>query len=177
MKDSLIKNVRLFLILCSLFPLATLVSCDLRNETAKKGVEKYSSTPQTPVAPLPSPTPVDPADIAMVDTSLEGNTITVSGHEQKKTVSCSKYNRVMVNGDGSVINVAGICRQIMINGDGNKITLDAAMEIVLNGSDNSMRHSRYANGKQPSVIDNRGGNIVEKIPAMTSGPPSRKINQ
>jgi hypothetical protein len=82
-----------------------------------------------------------------------------------------------VNGDGSVINVAGVCRQIMINGDGNKITLDAAMEIVLNGSDNSMRHSRYANGKQPSVIDNRGGNIVEKIPAMTSGPPSRKINQ
>lgn len=83
----------------------------------------------------------------------------------------------MVNGDGSVINVAGVCRQIMINGDGNKITLDAAMEIVLKGSDNLVRHSRYANGKQPSVLDDRGGNMVKRIAAMTSSPPTRKINQ
>jgi hypothetical protein len=170
------RKVRLVLIVCSIWLFAGLISCDLRNETAKRGVEKYASTPQPPMSPLPTPTPVEPVDIAEVDTSLEGDTIPITGHEQKKTVSCSKYNRVLVNGDGSVINVAGVCRQIMINGDGNKITLDAAMEIVLNGSDNSVKYSRYVNGKQPSVSDNRGGNLVEKIAAMTSSPPTRKIN-
>jgi hypothetical protein len=177
MKALIDRNLRIIPILCSLSLIATLASCDLRNETAKKGVEKYSSTPQPPVSPLPTPSPVDPADIAEVDTSLEGDTIPITGYEQKKTVSCSKYNRVMVNGDGSEINVAGVCRQIMVNGDGNKIILDAAMEVVLNGSDNSVKYSRFANGKLPSVIDNRGGNVVEKIPSMTKGTQTRKINQ
>lgn len=177
MKAFFDRYLRLIPLLCSLSLLAALVSCDLRNETAKRGVEKYSSTPQPPVSPLPTPSPVDPADIAEVDTSLEGDTIPITGYEQKKTVSCSKFNRVMVNGDDSEINVAGVCRQIMINGDGNNIILDAAMEIVLNGSDNSVKYSRFANGKQPSVIDNRGGNLVEKIPSMTKGASTRNIDQ
>ena len=65
-----------------------------------------------------------------------------------------------------MIIAKGACRQIMINGDRNKITADAAMEFVLNGSENIVKYSRFPNGKQPTVIDNRGGNVVEKAPAQ-----------
>jgi hypothetical protein len=62
----------------------------------------------------------------------------------------------------------------MINGDRNKVTADAAMEFVFNGSENVVKYSRFPNGKQPSVIDNRGGNVVEKIPAQGTADQQRQ---
>lgn len=152
-------------------------SCDVRSDTAKREMEKFTSSPTPPILPIPTTTPVDPADIVNVDTSLDGDKITVSGHEQKQTVTCKKFNRVMVNGDDNTITIKGACSQIMINGDRNEITADAAMEIVLNGSENKVLYSRYVNGKLPSIVENQAGNVIEKTSteAMTITPSQRKI--
>ena len=145
--------------------IAILASCYMRSGIAKHDMEKYEPAATPTLAPPPAGTPVDQADIVAVDVSQEGDPIAIDGDNQKKTTACTKFNRLMVNGDDSVITVKGACRQIMINGDRNKITADAAMEFVFNGSENIVKYSRFPNGKQPSVIDNQGGNLVEKVSA------------
>jgi hypothetical protein len=125
-------------------------------------MEKFSGTPTPTITPPPTPTPVDPADSVTVDTSQEGDRLTVNGQNQKKTVTCKKFDRVMINGSQSVVTIDGVCRQIMINGDGNQVTADAAAEFVFNGTSNSLTFKRYANGKQPVVNENQPGNVIEK---------------
>ncbi|MFM9903279.1 MAG: DUF3060 domain-containing protein [Pyrinomonadaceae bacterium] len=140
-----------------------LTSCDVRSGIAKEEMEKYNPTPTPTFAPIPSPSPVDPADMLTVDTTLEGQTIAVNSYSATQTVACKKFNRVMVNGDDNVITIKGVCRQIMVNGDRNKITGDAAMEFVLNGTENTVNYAYFANGRRPSVIEGRAGNIIQKI--------------
>lgn len=158
-------RIRPLLIFSVVSSIVILVSCDLRSETAKKEMEKFESPPTPAVLLSPTPTPADPADIINIDTSVEGDLISANGHGQISKQACTKFNRLLVNGDDGIVTVSGVCRQIMINGDRNKITADAVMEFVLNGSDNIVKYSRFLNGKQPSVIENRPGNIIEKIPA------------
>src|SRR5687767_14179979 len=132
--------------------IAAIASCDLRSGTAKRNMEKYVSTPAPPISPQPTEAPVDPKDVLAVDTSLEGDMISIAGSDQRTTTTCTKFNRTMVNGDGNRINIKGGCKQLMINGDGNDIIADAAMEIVFNGSTNTVKYARFANGKRPIVI-------------------------
>lgn len=157
------KVLKLLVVLLASF--SFLASCDLRSETAKREMEKFSGTPTPSISPTPTPEPVDPADIVNVDTSQTGPSISIDGYEQKKSANCAKYNRVMINGDDSTITLKGVCRQVMINGDKNKITAEAAMEFVVNGSENTVSYSKLANGKRPSVIENKPGNTIEKIAA------------
>ncbi len=163
------------------FPLTSLIlictSCDLRSGTAKEEMEKWETKPTQAITPSPTPTPVDPTEIVTVDTSTEGDRLSANGHTQQSTVACTKFNRLLVNGNDAVVNVTGACRQIMVNGDRNKIRLDAAMEFVLNGSENEIKYSRYVNGKAPSIVENKTGNIIEKVTKdkMTTAQPLRKI--
>ena len=69
----------------------------------------------------------------------------------------------MINGDGNVVSINGVCRQVMVNGNANEITADAATEFVFNGSENSLKYARFANGKRPIITENRPGNEIEKI--------------
>ena len=140
-------------------------SCDVQSGISKKSVEKYGPTPTPSISPTPVEEPIDPADVVQVDTTLEGPSIPISGPKDKLNVVCDKYNRVMVNGGGKVVNVKGVCSKIMLNGNGNDITAEATTEIVFNGSENKVRYSRYANGKRPLVTDNKGGNVSEKVAA------------
>ena len=161
-------KVLIALCLVCVFSAAFLTSCDLRSDIAKKEMEKFSGTP----TPVPSPTvaekPIDPADVVQVDTNLEGETIGINGDQQKKTIACTKFNNVMINGDGAVATITGVCRRIMFNGNGNKITADAATEIVFNGSQNTLIYSRFPNGKRPIVTQNRPDNTVEHAPAKAA---------
>ncbi|MEQ1922337.1 MAG: DUF3060 domain-containing protein [Pyrinomonadaceae bacterium] len=145
-----------------------MTSCDVRSDIAKKEMEKFSGTP----TPVPSPTavekPINPADVVQVDTTLEAETIGINGDQQKKTIACTKFNNVMINGDGAVATITGVCRRIMFNGNGNKITADAATEIVFNGSQNTLTYSRFPNGKRPIVTQNRPDNTVEHVPAKAA---------
>lgn len=156
--------MRIIILIACVLSVATLASCDLRSGIARDNMEKYTSTPTpTPsISPTPTPEPIDPADIVEVNTSLEGATIAINGYDQDKTVECTKFNPVMVNGDINVITIKGACRQVMINGDKNKITANAAMEIVINGTENTVTYSRFANGKRPAVVENKPGNTIEK---------------
>jgi hypothetical protein len=126
-------------------------------------MEKYTSTPTPSISPTPTLEPIDPADIVEVDTRQEGPTISINGYGLSKTIACTKFDPVMVNGDENVVTIKGACRQVMINGDRNKIAADAAMEFVINGIENTVSYSRFANGKRPSVIENKTGNTIEKI--------------
>lgn len=142
-------------------------ACDLRSETAKKEMEKFSSSPTPPILPTPTPEPVDPADNVEVDVNIEGDAISINAFKGNKTAACTKFNRVMVNGDDNVATIKGVCRQIMINGDRNKVTTDAAAEFVFNGSSNVVKYSRIVNGKRPTTTENRSGNSVEKVSRPT----------
>lgn len=153
-------------VFCLIFA-ATLASCDLRSETAKREMEKFSGTPTPSMSQTPTPEPIDAADIASVDTSQDGPPISIDGYEVKRSANCSKYNRVMINGDKSIVTIKGGCRQIMINGDKNTIAAEAAMEYVINGSDNNVSYTKFANGKRPSVIQNKPGNTIEKTTSTT----------
>lgn len=143
--------------------IASLTSCDVQSGMTKKSVEKYLPTPTPSISPTPTELPVDPADVVTVDTTVEGNDISITGLREKKTVACTKFNEVMVNSSDSVITIKGACRQIMINGHRNKIAADATMEIVINGSENNIKYSRFVNGKRPTITENRPGSVVEKI--------------
>lgn len=141
--------------------------CDLRNETAKRGVEKYESSPTPPLLPAPTPTPIDPALVVKVDTTQEGDTIFVNGFKEPGSANCTKFNRVLVNGDDNTVTIKGVCRQVMINGDRNKLTVNAAAEFVVNGTENEIKYSRIANDKWPLITEGRPGNVIEMAATKT----------
>jgi hypothetical protein len=153
------------LVILFLVSLLALESCDLRSGIAKEEMEKFGPSSTPAISPRPAATPIDFGDIVEVDTTSDGDLLSANGDNQNTTTACTEFNRLLVNGDDSVITVKGVCRQIMINGDRNNITADAAMEFVFNGTENIIRYARFPNGKQPSVIENRPGNITEKIAA------------
>ena len=157
--------MRLFTTITSLLLVAAFAGCDLRSETAKREMEKFSGTPTPALSPTPPEAPIDPADVVQADVNIESEKITVNGYDQKKSIACSKLQRVMISGGRNTITIKGACRQIMINGDSNQITSDAAIEIVMNGNRNNVQYSRFVNGKRPIIKDNAGGNTVEKITA------------
>lgn len=158
-------SMKIFVALYCFLLVAVLAGCDLRSDTAKREMEKFSGTPTPPVTPAPTEPPIDPSEVVQVDINLDGEKLSINGYDQKKSVACTKFNRVMISGGNNVITIKGPCRQIMINGDGNQVIGDAAMEIVVNGDKNDVKYSRYVNGKRPYIKDNAGGNSVEKIAA------------
>ena len=168
--------MKTLLTFCFVTWISILTSCDLRSGIAKREMEKYELAPTPTIAPPATGTPVNPGDIVEVDINQEGDPIAIDGNNQNKTTACTKFNRHTVNGNDSVVTIKGACRQIMINGDRNKITAYAAKEFVLNGSENIVKYSRFSNGILPTVVDNRGGNVIEKVSAqVTTNQPRNKI--
>lgn len=171
-------SIFLALLICGI-ALAAFSLIDFRSGIAQEEMEKFNGSPTPTFMHTPEPTPIAATEVVQADTTLEGDVITVNGPEQKQTVSCTKYDRVMLNGDGNIITVQGTCRQIMINGDRDEITVDAASEFVLNGTGNTVRYSRYVNGRQPAIVENQSGNTIEKTPFVpdsvsSTGSPAKK---
>jgi hypothetical protein len=135
-------------------------------------MEKFDRSPTPLPSPTAVPTPIDPADIVEVDTSQDGDILTVNGDGLKKALDCTKYNQVMINGNSTVSTIKGACRRITVNGDGNQVTADAVMELVFNGTENKITYSRFPNGKQPSLIENQKGNVIEHAPAEAAKKPA-----
>ncbi|MFT3745958.1 MAG: DUF3060 domain-containing protein [Pyrinomonadaceae bacterium] len=158
--------MRKFITICVLAAtVAILASCDVRSGTAKEEMEKFSGSPTPTFAPpSPEPTP-DPADSIAVDVSVEGSTITVLGYKEKKNAVCSKFDRVMINGDDNIVTIKGGCSQVVANGDRNQITAEASLAFVLNGSENTVKYTKYINGRRPTITEPIGGNTIEKVAA------------
>ena len=151
------------LTLCTALIISVFLSaCDVQSGMTKKGLEEYNPTP-TPKINIPTPEPIDPADSIEVDVAQTGPQISINKAEPNKTVNCDKYNRVTINGNEREVTIKGACKQIMINGDRNKVTAHAAAEIVLNGTENTVQYTKYANGKRPVIAENSSPNTVEKI--------------
>ena len=151
-----------FLPLLLVVAFACLTACE-PSGIAKEEMEKFSGTPTPTFAPIVTPTPVDPADIVQVDTSLDGDTLSVNGYQQSSRLKCDKYNNVRVNGDENVVTITGACRQVIVNGDKNQVTAEAAIEFAFNGTENKVTFSHFANGKRPAIIENLGGNEIAQV--------------
>ena len=141
-------------------------ACDVQSGIATKSVEKYVPTP-TPERSVIPEEPIDPADVVKVDTT-EGPPISVNPTDDRKAVDCNKYNRLKINGDRKVITVRGICKQVMVNGDNNQVMGTGFAELVLNGHENYVEYTKFANGKRPTIIDNGQGNSISKQPAIST---------
>ena len=141
-----------------------LFSFDYRSGTATEEMEKFSGTPTPTITQAPQETPNGPSEIVQVDTSQDSGALTVTDQTKKPTLTCSKYDRVDVNGSGTTLTINGACRQIQLNGDNNHITADAATVFIFNGTGNQVTYSRFVNGKTPSVVNNQSGNDVQKVP-------------
>ena len=151
------------LIAFTVLSISILASCDAQSDMAKKGVEKYVTTPTPAVTPTPEE-PIDPADVVQANSTERGPVISVNRGQDKMNLVCDKYNRVMINGSSHTVTIKGVCSQIMLNGHKHDVTVDAVTEIVFNGNENKVRYSRYANGKRPIVTKNsKGENLAEKV--------------
>jgi len=163
--------MKLFIGIVAITFCAFLAACDVQSGMTKKNLEQYNPTP-TPKINIPTPEPIDPADIVTVDTALAGPQISIIKAEPNKTVNCDKYNRVSINGNEREVTIRGVCKQIMINGDRNKVTGAAFTEIVVNGTENTVQYTRYVNGKRPVIAENATPNTIEKVagPAVDQKP-------
>ena len=151
-------GLNITLIICAFF-----CGCDVQSGITQKSVEKYAPSP-TPAWKVVVEEPIDPADAIAVDTAVQGPQISISKPEEaNRIVKCDKFNRVMVNGDGKKVRIVGACSQIMVNGNRSKVTAVASAEIIVNGRENTVEYSKYANGKKPSIKDNGDGNSILKV--------------
>ena len=150
-----------FVLFALLFAGSLTTSCDVQSGITKKSVEKYAPTP-APDKTVEVVEQIDPNDVITVDTALDGPKLLVNRDADRTTVNCNKYNRVAVNVDAKEITIKGTCKQLMINGDRNQVVVVAVSEIVLNGGENDIRYSKYANGKKPLVTDSGSGNTITK---------------
>ena len=155
------------LIILALVSISTVASCEVQSEISKKSVEKYTTTPTPTISPTPTEVPIDPADVVAVDTAAGGPSIVINTAQDKMNVVCDKWNRLMINGEAKIVTAKGACSQIMLNGNRHEVAAEVVGEIVFNGSENTVRYSRYANGKRPTVTDHKGGNLSEKVAAST----------
>ena len=141
-----------------------IAGCDVQSGMTRKSLEEYTKTPE-PVPSISPEPPIDPADVIKADISLTGPDISVNLAEGSRSVNCTKYNRVLINAHGQKVTIKGACRQLMINGDKAIVNAEGLAEIVFNGDNNSVSHSKFVNGNRPNVSDNGSGNGVEHTPA------------
>lgn len=142
--------------------ISTQIACDVQSGIARKSVEPHLATPTPTRSPILTPTPIDPADVITVEIGEQGPNLTVNDSGKKITVDCTKYNRVMVNGDKNTITVKGACASILFNGDNNQAEVNASHEFVFNGDNNVVTYSKYINGRHSILTDNKKTNSVEK---------------
>ena len=160
------KNLALLTAIAFSFFIA---GCDVQSGITQKSLEKYQPTPTPEKIVTPTEEPIDPADVVKADAAAEkGPTILISSDEDKKNVNCTKYNRVMINGNAHEVKIAGACSQIQVNGHRNKVVAVAAAEFITYGSNNTVEYSKYVNGKKPVITDSSGTNTFTKIDAAES---------
>ena len=158
---TIMKKELHFLILFSIVGFIS-IACDVQSGIARKSVEPQLATPTPERSPIPTPTPIDPSDAVNVDTTEDGPTLSVNEDGEKKSLNCNKFNKVMVNGDKNTLTINGVCASVMFNGNGNNADINASAQFVFNGDNNIVTYSKYVNGKQFILTDNKKTNSVDK---------------
>ena len=135
--------------------------CDVQSGITKKSVEKYAPTPTASKAPEVI-VQIDPSDIVNADSTVDGPKLSID-KVTSKALDCTKYNRVGINIDQQEVTIKGVCKQLTLNGDRIRVEAVGVSEIVFNGANNTVKYSKYVNGKKPVIFDNGQGNLAEKI--------------
>ena len=110
-------------------------------------IPNVPSMPAVPGAPDADPN---------VITGAPGQTVTVSGIDENKTVACNDAT-VTISGIRNTVNITGHCVEVSVSGIENNITVDVADTIGASGFDNKVT---YHSGT-PS-IDATGSNAVQQ---------------
>jgi hypothetical protein len=119
------------------------------------------SAPSIPSVEIPS-MPSIPAAPGSPDTDpnvivgAPGQTVSVSGIDENKTVACNEAT-VSVSGVRNTVTITGHCVAVSVSGVENKIKVDATDKIGASGFDNVVTY--YAGDPQ---IDSAGSNTVER---------------
>lgn len=114
-----------------------------------------SSVSPTPSASVPSTTAMAPSTSAT--TAPAGQTITVSGINEVRTIACNG-GTVNVSGITNNVTVTGHCVSVNVSGIENQLTVDSADSIQASGSGN---HITYHSGS-PKVGNSGFNNVVQK---------------
>ena len=153
--------------LFTVFLIACMASgCDVQSGITKKSVEKYAPTPTASKTPEVVEK-IDPSDAINADTTVEGPKLSIA-KVTNKTLDCTKYNRVGINIDQQEVKITGVCKQLTLNGDRIRVEAVGVSEIVFNGANNTVKYSKYVNGKKPVIFDNGEGNLAEKAAAKAT---------
>jgi hypothetical protein len=111
-------------------------------------IPNMPSIPAVPGAPAPGD--------SNVITGTPGQTVTISGIDENKTVACNDAT-VTISGIRNTVNITGHCVGVSVSGIENNITVDAADKIGASGFDNKVTYHSGA----PSV-DAVGSNSVQQ---------------
>jgi len=110
-------------------------------------IPSMPSIPAAPGAPNAEPN---------VITGAPGQSVSVSGIDQNKTVACNDAT-VTISGIRNTVTITGHCAEVSVSGIENKITVDAADKIGASGFDNVITY--IAGDPQ---IDAVGSNTVQR---------------
>ncbi|WNG93747.1 DUF3060 domain-containing protein [Mycobacterium sp. ITM-2016-00318] len=104
---------------------------------------------------IPAPPGAPNADPNVI-TGAPGQTVTISGIDENKTVACNDA-AVTISGIRNTVTITGHCAEVSVSGIENKITVDAADKIGASGFDNVVS---YISGTPQ--IDAVGSNTVQQ---------------
>lgn len=110
-------------------------------------IPSMPSIPAPPGAPNTEPTAI---------TGAPGQTVTVSGIDENKTVACNDAI-VSISGIRNTVTITGHCAEVSVSGIENKITVDAADKIGASGFDNVVTYIAGA-----PTVDVAGSNTVQQ---------------
>ena len=122
------------------------------------GISGGGGSVDTPEIEIPTPEipfPFDPSD--EVETVEAGDTLSLGGIEQRKTVVCNQ-GTVNISGMTNTIEVQGDCAGVSVSGMNNIVTVESAGSITASGFDNKVT---YRSGS-PEVSQSGTGNVIEQ---------------
>ena len=89
----------------------------------------------------------------------------VGGARVKRTLVGPAKNLTML-GSYCEITFVGKCGRLEINGSGNIVLIEEVADIVLYGSNNTVKFVRGRGGKQPKMLNVGDKNDITQIPSL-----------
>lgn len=129
-----------------------LISTPSSRPSTSGGGGDFGGTPSSVV-----PVPETPTTQQPVPAPAPGESISVSGISETKTVACDN-NSVDVSGISNSVTITGHCASLTVSGVQNVVTVDSADEINASGFDNRIT---FHDGT-PQVDNSGGSNVVEQ---------------
>ena len=99
------------------------------------------------------------------------DTLNVAGVGEQWTRPCDGHD-VIVDGVSHNVSLTGECRTVTINGSSNQVAVEAAVKIVVNGTDNAVAWQRGVRTKKPRIALRGLNNRARRVTAATAPAPA-----